>query len=96
MSIVRNQGFAVEADYVGELVQSFELVIDKAVVQAQPASGLVEGVIRFPLPDGLPKGSYVLSVAAVNAEGRTVSDDLVLTVTGLAPAAPSNLRIVTL
>ena len=92
----RNTPFTVSADHSGVDTEFYRLYVDGNQEQEKPASALKDGVISFADADGLPKGSYSIEVAAVNADGETKSEPLTLVVQGVPPAAPVNLRIAVL
>jgi hypothetical protein len=92
MALPKGTPFKVEADHDGADTLSYRLYINSESVQEKPVAELVDGVITFEDADGLPKGSYDVIVAAVNADGEGRSEPVTLQITG-EPAPPVNIRI---
>lgn len=80
-----------------DAVTSFRLYINGAIVQTQTASEA--GCNTFPcspsflVAGGLSKGTYVLYIEAINAEGASASQSIRLLVTAGPPKVPTGIRI---
>lgn len=92
----QNTPFTVQADHNGQNVDGYRLKVNGQIVQEQPASALVNGTITFAHTDGLPKGQYIVTVSAFNADGETEASPVTLVITGVPPAAPVNVRFAVL
>lgn len=92
----KNTPFTVSADHAGQDTDSYRLYVNNVVAVEKPVSALNSGVISFADADGLPKGSYAISVAAVNSDGEARSEVVTLVITGAPPQAPVNVRFAVL
>lgn len=85
--------FTIAADHAGDNTTGYRLWQNGIVIRDVPVSSLVVGVISFAFPVGIDTaGTYTFVITAYNAEGETLSDPLVLTVTTGKPAKPTNVR----
>ena len=101
--VLRNEPFSVAANHNGVDTDTYKLTFNGNVIQTQPVSALVNGVITFPLPQGHPTaGTYQVIVTAVNVDidnstAETPSVALTLTVRNrrAAPGPTGPPRIIT-
>lgn len=88
---VQNKPFVLTADHAGLDTAGYRFYVGGVMVESKLVSALVAGKISFTHP-GLPRGSYLLELAAFNPDGEQRAL-LTATFTGTAPAAPTNLQI---
>ena len=93
-SIRKDTPFSVEANHDGIDTSSYNILLNTALQGAQPFSALVNGIVSFNFPTGLPKGSYMVIVKALGPGGETSSPSLALSVTAGNPSAPGQPRII--
>lgn len=92
-SIRRDTPFTMVADHDGIDTSAYNLKVNTQLAATLPVTALANGTIRFPFPQGLPRGSYTLIIEATGEGGTTPSSPLSLTVTAGNPNAPRNPRI---
>ncbi len=65
-----------------------------STVVGLPAAEAIDTLVRLPLPQGLPDGSYVLSYRVTSADGHPVAGSFVFSVGAAATAAAANVSVV--
>jgi len=87
-TIVQNLRFQVAADHDGVNAEGIRLYQNGVVIQTKPVSAIVNGVITFDYPAGLPAGTYVFYAEAYSGTTAASSSTLTLTVTSPPPPPP--------
>lgn len=91
-SIRRDTPFDVAADHDGVDTDAYEIRVNTALMGTLPVTALTNGTVMFPFNQGLPRGTYTITVTAVGPGGTGVSDPLSLSVTAGNPSNPRNIR----
>jgi hypothetical protein len=93
-TIKQAQPFSFAFDHDGLDTDVYQVFVNGAAIATIPVSQLVNGSYSHAFPQGLPKGTYVLTAKAFGPGGEGASDPLSLSVTAGNPSAPRNPRIV--
>lgn len=97
-TVAIGEPFTVAADHNGVGATEYRLYISNSLVLTVPASSLANGVVRFPIPAGMPAtvpvGTYSVQAASFDgtAEARSTAIQLIVAPKP-ALVAPSNTRV---
>lgn len=94
MTVIRNQPFHVAADHDGIETDTYELLIDGAVVSSHQVSALQAGVITFSNVLITVLGPHTAAIRANGPGGTATSASLPFDVVAAAPGAPTNIRLI--